>query len=169
MVADPPALPVTRPLVFTVAIVELLLDHVTTRPTSTFPAESLVVAANCVVPFTCKLTLVGETETVATGTGTTVIVEVLLFPSLVAVTTVEPKATAVTNPLELTVPTAELLLVQVIFVLLNVPPAESKVIAVSWRTAPTKRLAATGLTVMEATGTIETVIVATPLFPSLVA
>jgi hypothetical protein len=44
IVADPGAAPVTSPLPLTVAMLLLLLDHVTTRPGRTPPTESSVVA-----------------------------------------------------------------------------------------------------------------------------
>jgi hypothetical protein len=64
------------------------VDHVTTRPLSTFPLPSRVVAESCTVAPTIGLDDEGETDTVATGTGAgavTVIVALLVLPSLDAV------------------------------------------------------------------------------------
>jgi len=44
IVAEPVTTAVTRPLASTVATAVLLLDHVTTRPVSVLPVESLVTA-----------------------------------------------------------------------------------------------------------------------------
>ena len=49
MVATPTATLLTRPLPFTVAIAELLVAHVTTRPLSGVPLASFGVAASCTV------------------------------------------------------------------------------------------------------------------------
>jgi hypothetical protein len=66
----------------------LALDHDTTRPVSTLPFASRVVAASWTVAPTSRLDDGGEIVTVATGTGAgavTVIVALLLLPSLDAV------------------------------------------------------------------------------------
>ena len=47
IVAEPAARPVTAPNPFTVATVGALLLHVTSRPLSTLPAASVVVALSC--------------------------------------------------------------------------------------------------------------------------
>src|SRR5437879_11106670 len=68
IVTGPPAeTPVTRPLGLTVASETLLLVQVTTRPVSTFPAASFVVAANCTVPLGATVAVAGVTVTTATG------------------------------------------------------------------------------------------------------
>src|SRR5262245_64395322 len=103
MVAEPADTAVTRPLAETVATVGALLDHVTTRPDSTLPAESLVVALSCSVVPIKTLADAGEIVTDATGTTVTVIALVPLLPSLVAVIVAEPTAIAVTTPLADTV------------------------------------------------------------------
>src|SRR6266550_3310211 len=76
---------------------------------------------------------------------------------------------AVTNPVALTVATVVLLTAQVITRPVNTLPAESFVVAASCAVLPTKRLAAAGVTVTNATGTAVVVTVAVPLCPSLVA
>src|SRR5207247_3901432 len=85
IVAEPGVTPETRPLLLTVAAAVLELDHVTVRPESGFPPASLGVAVSCTVWPACTEAEGGVTSTVATGTFVTVIDEVPLFPSLVAV------------------------------------------------------------------------------------
>jgi hypothetical protein len=97
--AVPAATAVTSPvLAFTVATAGLLEVQTTARPTNTAPPVSRVVALACVVWPTWIELATSETLTVATGTGTTVAVALPLFPSLVAVITAVPGATAVTTP-----------------------------------------------------------------------
>jgi len=67
MVAEPVATPVTSPIADTVAAAGLLLVQLTTRPVSTFPAASFVVAANCTVPPGATVAVAGVTVTTATG------------------------------------------------------------------------------------------------------
>ena len=92
--------------------------------------------------------LVRQLEVVA------VIAAVLLFPSLVAQIVAEPVARPVTKPLALTVATAALLLAHVTSRPVSTVPVESFAVAVNWVVAPTVRLAAVGLTVTDATGTL---------------
>src|SRR6266550_1296117 len=99
----------------------------------------------------------------------TVTVAVPVFPSLVAVIVGAPAARPVTSPVPLTVASARLPLAQVIVRPVNTLPAESFVVAASCAVLPTKRLAAAGVTVTNATGTAVVVTVAVPLCPSLVA
>src|SRR6266566_5087348 len=80
-----------------------------------------------------------------------------------------PAATPVTSPLALTVAAVVLLLNHVIARPVRTFPAESFVVAVSCTLPPTAMLPLAGLTVTEATGTRATVMLAVPLFPSLVA
>src|SRR5947199_338765 len=65
-VAVPALTPVTSPVADTVATVGVPEVHVTTRPVSTFPAASFVVAASCTVPLTPTLADAGATVTDAT-------------------------------------------------------------------------------------------------------
>src|SRR6266480_1017113 len=169
IVAEPAATPVTKPALLTVATAALLLAQVTTRPASELPAESFVTAESCGVAPTAMLADVGLTVTEATGTLATVMVALLLLPSLVAVTVADPRATAVTRPLPLTVATAELLLAQVTTRPMSALPAESLGTAVSCAEEPTKMVAELGEMVTAATGTGLTVTVAVAVFPSLVA
>src|SRR5204862_2059363 len=72
IVAEPAATPVTKPLVFTEAIEELLLDQLTARPVRTLPAASFSVAVAWSVPRTTTLGAARLTATAATGTRATV-------------------------------------------------------------------------------------------------
>src|SRR5947209_14107317 len=152
IVAEPAALPVTSPLALTVAIVVLLLAHVTTRPDSGVPLPSFGVATSCTVPLTGTLAVAGATSTDATATSVTVIAAVPLFPSLVAVSVAVPTACAVTSPLALTVATAWLSLAQVTTRPESGVPFASLGVAVSWTVAPMSTLAVAGLTLTVATG-----------------
>jgi len=113
IVAAPAATPVTKPLAETVATTALLVPHVTTRPLRAVPFASFGVAVNWVVAPTVTPAAVGLTITEATGTLVTVMADVPLCPSLVAVIVAEPAATPVTNPLAETVAIAALLVAQV--------------------------------------------------------
>jgi len=168
-VAVPPARAVTSPLALTRAIVVSLLLHVTVRPMSGLPLASFGVAVSCVVWPTCKLADVGLTVTDATGTKVTVTLDVPLCPSLVAVIVADQAPAALTRPLPLTVATDVLVLVHVITRPDSGLPLASVAVAVSCTVCPVVRLAEFGLTVTEATGTFVTVMLAVPLFPSLVA
>src|SRR6184192_3417111 len=110
IVAVPAATPVTRPLVFTEAIEELLLDQLTARPVRTLPAASFSVAVAWSVPRTTTLGDARLTVTDATGTRVTVMVAEPLLLSLVAVIVAVPAATPVTRPLVFTEAIDELLL-----------------------------------------------------------
>src|SRR2546421_12475299 len=97
--------------------------------------------------------------------------DVPLFPSLAAVIVAEPAAFAVTRPLTFTVALAVSLDDQVTARPESGLPLASLGVAVSCTVCPTGALADDGVTVTEApgTGTLITVMVAVPLFPSLVA
>src|SRR6266513_3110686 len=169
IVAEPAVTPLTSPLPFTVATAVLLLAHVTTRPVSGLPLASFGVAVSCTVLPSFTLAGDGLTVTEATGTGVTVIADVPLLPSDVAVIVAEPATTPLTSPLPFTVATEVLLLDQVTTRPVSGLPLASFGVAVSCRVCPTARLAGDGLTVTVATGTVVTVIPALPLCPSLVA
>src|SRR5207247_11476787 len=111
----------------------------------------------CLVCPTVRLKPAGLTVTDAPGTLVTVTVAVPLCPSLVAVIVAAPAATPVTKPLAETVATAALLVAQVTVRPLRAAPFASFGVAVNWVVAPTVTLAAVGLTVTEATGTLVTV------------
>src|SRR5437773_820937 len=141
----------------------------TTRPESGVPLASFGVAVRGTVCPTCTLADAGVTATVATGALLTVMLALPLWPSLVAVMVAEPVATAVTSPLELTVATAPFELVHATLRPVSGVPFASFGIAVSCTVPPVGRLVAAGVTATDATGTVVTVIVAVPLWPSLVA
>jgi len=169
IVAEPAVTPFTEPLVVTVATDALEVAHVIVRPVSVLPLASLGVAVSCTVWPTARFADAGVTVTVATGTKVTVIADVPLLPSLVAVMVAVPAATPVTRPPLVTVATDGALLPHVTTRPASTFPAESLVVALSWTVWPVFRPADGGATVTVATGTVETVIVALPLLPSLVA
>src|SRR5439155_26986779 len=111
----------------------------------------------------------GATRPDPIGGCATVIADVPLCPSLVAVVVTVPATLSVTSPLELTVATVVLLLVQVTVRPVSGVPFASFGVAVSWTVLPSFTEADAGVTVTEATGTFETVTLAVPLCPSLVA
>src|SRR3989440_2218266 len=173
IVAEPAPRPVTSPLPLTGAIVVSSLAQVTALPDSGLPFASLGVALSCTVCPTGTLADDGVTVTEATGTGTlvTIMVAVPLFPSLVAVIVAEPAPRPVTSPLPLTRAIVVSSLAQVTALPDSGLPFASLGVALSCTVCPTGTLADDGVTVTEATGTgaLVTVMVAVPLFPSLVA
>jgi len=162
IVAVPAVTPVTTPVAETVATDVGAALHVTVRPVSTLPAASLTVAVSGAVAPTATLTVLGVMVTLAAGTSVTVIVELPVCPSLVAVTIDVPGATAVTTPVDDTVATAGVPELHVIVRPVSTLPAASFNVAVSGAVAPTLRLADAGVTVTLATGTGVTVTVAVP-------
>src|SRR5207237_2598245 len=105
----------------------------------------------------------------ATGTGVTVIDEVPLFPSLVAVIVAEPGVTPDTSPLLLTVATVVVELDHVTVRPESGFPPASFGVAVSCTVWPDCTEAEGGVTSTVATGTFVTVTDEVPLLPSLVA
>ena len=105
IVAVPGATAVTTPAGDTVATAVLFEPHVTTRSVTTLPAVSVTVAARGKDCVTSIALVGGATVTLPTGIFVTVIVDVPLLPSLVAVIVAVPAATPVTRPVELTVAT----------------------------------------------------------------
>jgi hypothetical protein len=134
----------------------------------------LVTAVNCcvgVIPRT-KLAVTGVTITVATGASVTVIEDVPVFASLVAViVTGPPAATAVTRPPASAVATVGLLEVHVTVRPVSTLPFASMSVAVSCCVGviPSTRLAEEGVTVTVLTGASVTVIEDVAVFVSLVA
>src|SRR5438132_1245170 len=169
IVADPGVTPETRPLLLTVATAVLELDHVTVRPERGAPLASFGVAVSCTVWPACTEAEGGVTSTVATGTFVTVIDEVPLLPSLVAVIVADPGVTPETTPLLLTVATAVLELDHVTVRPESGAPLASFGVAVSCTVCPACTDAEGGVTSTVATGTFVTVTDEVPLFPSLVA
>src|SRR5437667_397959 len=154
IVAEPTTTPVTRPLLLTVATDVAELVHVTVRPVRVLPLASFSVAVSCSVWPTGTLAVAGLTLTVATGTLVTLMLEVPLFASLVAVIVAEPTAPPVSRPLPLTVATAAAELVHVTVRPVRVLPLASFSVAVSGSVAFVKMVADVGVTVTEATGTL---------------
>jgi hypothetical protein len=159
-VPTPAAVTVVVPFVelagFTVSTAVLLEVQATVRPVSTFPFASFITAvSDCVPPAT--IGVVGEESvTELTGARVTVIEDVPLTPSLVAVIVIgPPAATLVTRPLAFTVATAVLFEIQVTTRLARMLPFASLVTAVSCcvGVTPITRLTVAGVTVTVATGT----------------
>jgi hypothetical protein len=165
----PATTPVTSPLPFTLATAVLLDCQVITRPVNGLPFASLGVAVSWTVPPAATLAVAGVTVTDATGTAVTVIAAVPLCPSLVAVIVAEPATFVVTSPLLDTVATVVVFEDHVTVRPVRVLPLASFKVAVSCTVWPACTLAEAGVTVTEATGAPATVIVAVPLWPSLVA
>src|ERR1035437_476688 len=105
-----------------------------------------------------RVEVAGETVTLATGGGDTVMVEVPVFVSLVAVIVAVPGATAVTSPLALTVALVASDVAHVTARPESVLPLASSVVAVSCCVAPIASDAVVGVTVRLATGIGVTVI-----------
>src|SRR5881628_3876409 len=169
VIGPPRAFLVTRPFPSTMAIVALLVCHVTTRPLSGLPVASLGVAVSWTVPFTWMLAVAGVTASDATGMGVTVTADVPLVPSLVAMIVIGPPAAfPVTRPFASTSAIVALPVRQMTTRPLSGLPFASLGVAVSCVLAPTCTLAVGGATSTVATEA-ETVTAAVPLFPSLVA
>src|SRR2546426_7306312 len=169
IVTAPAATPVTSPVEDTVATAGALDVQVTDRPESTLPAASFSVAVSCTVAPTSTTAVTGLITTDATGTFATVTLADPLLPSLVAVIVTAPAATPITRPLADTVAIAVFELVHVTARPASTFPAASLGVALSCVVAPTNTVAVAGLTVTDATGTLDTVTAAVPLCPSLVA
>src|SRR2546421_275629 len=153
IVADPATTPVTNPLALTVAAELLLLDQVSDRLVRVLPFASLRVAVSCCVWPSFRVADAGATVTEATGVCTTVMAEVPLWPSLVAVIVADPATTPVTNPLALPVAAELLLLDQVIDRPVRMLPLASLRVAVSCCVWPSFSVADAGARVTVATGT----------------
>jgi len=170
IVAVPADIAVTVPPVLTVATPGVSDVHPIMRPLSTLPFASLRVAISVVALPTTILAVVRSSVIVATGASDTPTADVALCPSLVAVIVVLPGPTGVTTPADDTVATVGTLDVHVTTRPVNTFPLPSLVTAVSVAVAPpTRSVVLVGVTVMDATGTFDTVITAVPLLPSLVA
>src|SRR2546423_876907 len=151
IVAEPAPRPVTSPLPLTRAIVVSSLAQVTTLPDSGLPFASLGVALSCTVCPTGTLADDGVTVTEATGTLVTVIADVPLFPSLIAVIVAEPAAFPVTRPLPFTFAIVVSLDAHVTVRPESGLPLSSLGVALSCTVRPTGTLAMAGLTVTVAT------------------
>jgi hypothetical protein len=163
----------TEVAALTVSTVVLLETQFTVRPTSAVPEASFGVAVSCCVPPTKTGVVTEESVTVVTGSTATVIDDIPVLVSLVAViVTGPPAATAVTRPFASTVATAVLLELHVTVRPVSRAPFTSSSTAVSCcvGVTPKTRLAVGGVTVTVLTGTgliVITGVVA--VFVSLVA
>src|SRR3989442_4655344 len=152
IVAEPAATPLTSPLPLTVAVAVLLLCQVTVRPTSGLPFASLGVAVSWTLLPADTVPDAGVTVTEATGMCTTVMAEVPLFPSLVAVIVAEPAVTPVTSPVPFTPAADGLLLDHVIDRPVRMLPFASFSVVVSCSVWPSLTVADPGVSVTVATG-----------------
>jgi hypothetical protein len=151
-VTVPGVTPVIRPVVPTVATVELLDIQATGRPERMLPCASRTTATAGALWPTVSEVDPSETVTLATGTGETVTVgEAPLMPSLVAVTFTVPGATAVITPPVETVATAGLLDAHATARPVRRLPCASRTVAVAWVVCPTMRVAELTVTVTDAT------------------
>src|SRR6266699_2098978 len=131
-----------------------------------FSISAAVASSFCVLQFAIFPAPTSVTGGAAAGT---VIAELPLFPSLVAVIFAEPVATPVTSPLPFTVATPGASVDHVIALPESGLPLASSGVAVSCWVVPMNTEADAGLTLTDATGTGFTTIAALALFPSLVA
>src|SRR5713101_5192215 len=81
MVAEPTPAPVTSPAAVTLALVVSELVHATSRPVSACPAASWVVAVNCTVFPTTRLSAAGAMVTDATAESDGEVVSLHAVPS----------------------------------------------------------------------------------------
>ena len=133
MVAFPATIPVTRPVLFTVATAPLLLVHETVAAATVLPFASRGSALNCCVKSSSSVAEPGDTTTELTGSGAVTVTECVPemdVPLAVAVIVTDPGATPVTNPLWFTV-AKELLLELQSKVVLTVEPELVSAVAVS--------------------------------------
>jgi hypothetical protein len=182
IVVVPASTAVTRPFASTLAIAGWLELHVTTRPESRPPLPSLVVAVSCRVGLipTMRLTVGGFTETLATGTRSTLItgVDALAADSLDAVIKAAPIPVAVTftiaplgvlTELEaLSDSTAGSLEIQFTVRPERLSPAASLGVPVNCCVCPNRIGFVRVDSASDATGTGVTVRVATPAWPPVV-
>jgi hypothetical protein len=153
MFAVPTATAVTTPAEDTVATVVLSELHVTARPVSVAPFASSVVAVACEVPTAVIELGTRATVTDATGTGVTVMAEVPLLPSLVAVIVADPAVCDVTSPVASTDATEGSVDVQATARPVKMLSPASFATAESCCVEPATSVAVDGLTDTLATGT----------------
>jgi len=150
----PAATALTSPELETVAMLLFAEFQPTTRPVSTLPFASRVVADSCTVPPICRVELAGDTDTDATGIGAGALTPKgaeLVLPSLVALIVVVPAPTAVMSPVDCTVATVVLELAHVTTRPESRFPLESCSVAVACAIWPTST--AGGLTATETVAT----------------
>src|SRR5512146_278388 len=174
IVAVPAATAVTTPPADTDAIPVLLDVHVTVRPVSVPPVESLAVAAKVPVPPAVSDRLDGLTDTVATGTRFTTTDTAALLPFAVAVMDAEPAPTALMVALLLddegvTFATDELLVAHVNVAPEITLPVESLRTAVTCALCPVRSDSNAGFTDGTPAPTGTTLAAAEPFTPFTVA
>jgi hypothetical protein len=142
IVALPAATPVTNPVASTVATEAFELAQTTVRPESGFPVESLRVATACAVCPTCTVDGLTETDRVAIGVGVGGAMASVAWPempSLTALSTAAPGATADIMPESLTLAIAGLEVYQRTARFLSGSPFASFGIAVALAVWPATR------------------------------
>src|SRR3954469_11194891 len=133
------------------------------------PFASTAVAVSCTVEPSLTLAVGGRTVTVAAGPGVTVMVDVPLLPSLVAVIVALPTSRPVTTPVDETVATASLLDFQVTTRSVTVVPLMSFTVGTRATVDPLAMLTAKGDSETLPTAAGVTVSAVLALLPSLVA
>ena len=128
-----------------------------------------MLAVSCSVRPISTLPVAGDTVTLATVIGATVIGTLARAPSLSATMTAAPVATARTSPVESTLATAGAPPIQVTARPVSAFPCASNSRVVSRCDSPASIVALAGVTWILATGTVATVTTAVPVFPSDVA
>jgi hypothetical protein len=152
IVAVPDETAVTVPPASTVATLPSDEDQAMSRPVTISPPANFVSAVRSTEAPIAMTGWLGDTVTVATGGGVTVIIAVPDLPSLVAVIVASPSATAVTSPEDETVAAAVFDDDQVTVRPVRVLPSASFVTALSETVAPTATSADAGSTATDATG-----------------
>ena len=165
--AEPAAIPFTRPELVTVAFAER--SRPGDRARTVFPATSASAALSCSVFPSCTEPLAGVTETLFTGPTETAKTDVPDLPAVEAVIVALPVCAAVASPLALTLTTEELELDQVIVWPVIVEPPASVTVAVSCWVPPATRLLEPGDTDTALTAPAETETDAVPLVPPAAA
>ncbi len=168
MVVEPEATPVASPVESIVATVSFELAQVAVELISAVePSLYFAVAVNCCVAPIAMPGVVGDNEIeVIVLDVVTVSVAVPLTPLTAAVTIVEPAATAVASPVELTVATAVFAAVQLaVELIFAVEPSLYVAVAVNCCVAPTAMLVVTGDNEIAVIALDVTVSVAFPVTP----
>ena len=151
IVAEPGATPVTRPFASTLATLGMLLDHVIMRPVSGLCCASNTVAVSCAVPGSTIVSSGGETDTEATGGGSTVMFAMPDEPPALAAICTVPGATPVTTPAAVTVATDALPVFQNTCCPETTWPPGPMTVACSVIVLPTATLSVAGVTFTEVT------------------
>jgi len=159
----------TRPELDTTAMVSSLEVHPTSRPGNSAPDASRTLAESCTAPPTATLAVGGVTTTVSTGTCRTVTEAEPITPSTFAKMTAIPGDSAVTTPVLDTEATDGAPLDHDAGRPDSDWPFSACASTLNCTVCPVTTLGAAGETMTRATGIGVTVMVAVPVFPSLVA